>query len=170
MIAIDSSDGSLGRATEYRFGKGACDGSVGEWKEGARFRQERCHPHGVVCDPINNNLFVADLGSNQVVRWINDTDNGVLHSPLGTTVHPFAGPRHLDFSPDGRMLYVTNELDNTVCVFSHHIDSSTLTLVQTLYSVPLDYLEENLMTRPGSLYSKPSHASELLVTQDGRFV
>jgi 6-phosphogluconolactonase (cycloisomerase 2 family) len=170
MIAIDSSDGSLGTATEYRFGKGACDGSVGEWKEGARFRQERCHPHGVVCDPINNNLFVADLGSNQVVRWINDTDKGMLHSPLGTTVHPFAGPRHLDFSPDGRMLYVTNELDNTVCVFRHHIDSSTLTLVQTLYSVPLDYLEENLMTRPGNLYSKPSHASELLVTQDGRFV
>jgi 6-phosphogluconolactonase len=170
MIALDPSDGSLGTAIEYRFGKGACEGSVGEWKEGARFRQEQCHPHGVVCDPINNNLFVADLGSNQVIRWIIDADEGVLHSPLGAAVHPFAGPRHLDFSPDGRMLYVTNELDNTVCVFRHHIDSSSLTLVQTLYSLPLDYLQESLMVRPGNAYSKPSHASELLVTQDGRFV
>ena len=45
--------------TRYRFGKGACDGEDGEWKEGARFRQEQCHPHGVVCDPVNGNLFVA---------------------------------------------------------------------------------------------------------------
>ena len=70
----------------------------------------------------------------------------------------------------GRSRYVTNELDNTVCVFSHDAESSTLKLLQKLYSVPLDYLEDSMMERPGSVYSKPSHAAELLVAKDGRFV
>ena len=90
-----------------------------------------------------------------------------------------------------------------------------LQLLQTLYSVPLEYLEKDLMVRPGArrhpflscflmllvpslswkiiafplrstvfnlkrnlnggvvaggVYSKPTHAAELLVTQDGKFV
>ena len=55
-------DGSLGKATEYSFGTGAFAGVRGAWNEGPRFRQEGCHPHGVVCDPRNNHVFVADLG------------------------------------------------------------------------------------------------------------
>ena len=59
-----------------------------------KFRQEQCHPHGVVCDPINNAVFVADLGSNCVVRWALDADAAALHSPTSYAVeNSFAGPR-----------------------------------------------------------------------------
>ena len=94
LLPIDPADGSLGPATEYSHGEGAAHGAVGTWREGPKFRQEQCHPHGVVCDPINNAVFVADLGSNCVVRWALDADAAALHSPTSYAVeNSFAGPR-----------------------------------------------------------------------------
>ena len=50
-----------------------------------------------------------------------------------------AGPRHLAFHPRGDLVYVINELDSTVAVFSYGKERGTLTEIQTASTLPDDY-------------------------------
>ena len=107
-------DGTLGEAKVYSHGPGAHAGAEGTWGDGPQFRQESAHPHGVVV--CGEQLYVADLGTNQVVCWTIDLDNNALEAASAITVHDLAGPRHIQFTSDGELGFVLNELDNTVCV------------------------------------------------------
>ena len=51
-------------------------------------------------------------------------------------VHPGAGPRHLDFHPNGRYIYVINELDTTMSVFSWDSDLGEMTEIQSISTLP----------------------------------
>ena len=64
-------------------------------------------------------LYVADLGTNQVVCWTIDFDNNALRAASATTLHDLARPRHIQFTSNGELGFVLNELDNTVCVLQH---------------------------------------------------
>ena len=164
-------DGALGEAKVYWHGPGAHDGSEGSWGEGPQFRQESAHPHGVVvCD---GQLYVADLGTNQVVCWTIDFDNRTLRPASAITLHDLAGPRHIQFTSGGEVGFVLNELDNTVCVLRRDAaEGGGLSLVQTLSSLPQGWTEahNDPATFPNEVYSKPSHASELLLSPDDRFL
>jgi len=164
-------DGALGEAKVYSQGSGAHDGAEGSWGEGPQFRQESAHPHGVVvCD---GQLYVADLGTNQVVCWTIDFDNRTLRPASAITLHDLAGPRHIQFTSSGEVGFVLNELDNTVCVLRRDpAGGGELSLVQTLSSLPQGWAEAHAdpATFPNEVYSKPSHASELLLSPDDRFV
>ena len=164
-------DGALGEAKVYWHGPGAHDGSEGSWGAGPQFRQESAHPHGVeVCD---GQLYVADLGTNQVVCWTIDFDNRTLRPASAITLHDLAGPRHIQFTSGGEVGFVLNELDNTVCVLRRDAaEGGGLSLVQTLSSLPQGWTEahNDPATFPNEVYSKPSHASELLLSPDDRFV
>ena len=164
-------DGVLGEAKVYSHGPGAHDGAAGKWGEGPQFRQESAHPHGVVvCD---GQLYVADLGTNQVVCWTIDFDNRTLRPASAITLHDLAGPRHIQFTSSGEVGFVLNELDNTVCVLRRDsAEGGELSLVQTLSSLPQGWAEAHAdpATFPNEVYSKPSHASELLLSPDDRFV
>ena len=164
-------DGALGKAQVYEHGLGAHDGAEGSWGEGPQFRQEAAHPHGVVVS--GGQLYVADLGANQVVCWTIDFDNCELRPASAITLHDLAGPRHIQFTSNGELGFVLNELDNTVCVLRRDsAGEGKLSLVQTLSSLPLGWAEDHTdpETFPNEVYSKPSHASELLLSPDDRFV
>ncbi|MGY5957393.1 lactonase family protein [Kosakonia sp. BK9b] len=66
-------------------------------------------------------------------------------------------PRHVDFHPSGRWLYCLTELGNTLCVFDYDASRGSLSLKQTLSSLP-DGWEER------------SDASEVEVHRSGRFL
>jgi 6-phosphogluconolactonase len=124
----------------------------------------------VVC---GGQLYVADLGTNQVVCWTIDFDNNALRAASATTLHDLAGPRHIQFTSNGELGFVLNELDNTVCVLQRDAaKGGELSLVQTLSSLPQGWAEAHTdpATFPNEVYSKPSHASELLLSPDDRFV
>lgn len=164
-------DGALGETKVYAHGPGAHDGAEGSWGEGPQFRQESAHPHGVVV--CGGQLYVADLGTNQVVCWTIDFDNNKLLPASAITLHDLAGPRHIQFTSSGDMGFALNELDNTVSVLRRDAaESGALTLVQTLSSLPQGWAEAHTdpATFPNEVYSKPSHASELLLSPDDRFV
>ena len=152
-------------------GGGAHEGAEGRWGDGPQFRQESAHPHGVeVC---GGQLYVADLGTNQVVCWTIDFDNKALKAASAITVHDLAGPRHIQFTTNGEMGFALNELDNTVSVLQRDAaEAGELYLLQTLSSVPHGWAEAHTdpATYPNEVYSKPSHASELLLSPDDRFV
>ena len=164
-------DGALGEVKVYSHGPGAHDGAKGSWGDGPQFRQESAHPHGVVV--CGGQLYVADLGSNQVVCWTIDFDHCTLRAASAITLHDLAGPRHIQFTASGDIGYALNELDNTICVLRRDsAQEGELSLVQTLSSLPQGWAEAHADPAmfPNEVYSKPSHASELLLSPDNRFV
>src|SRR5262249_30015280 len=56
---------------------------------------------------------------------------------------PGAGPRHLTFAPNGRFLYLVNELQSSICAFAYDEPTGALNLIQTISALPKDFKGEN---------------------------
>jgi 6-phosphogluconolactonase len=101
-------------------------------------RQKGPHAHQVMLDPGQNFLLVPDLGTDKVMIYAFDEESGEL-SPNPAQSHfslaPGSGPRHLDFHPDGKLLYIVNELNSTLTACSFDGSDGTLTLLNTLSTV-----------------------------------
>ncbi|KAF9697077.1 hypothetical protein EKO04_004986 [Ascochyta lentis] len=92
-------------------------------------RQEAPHPHQVLVDPTGNFLLVTDLGSDKIhINKIDKNSGKLTKCPSAKTLYG-AGPRHAAFwTPKssksrvahgkGTVLYVANELSNTVTGWS----------------------------------------------------
>jgi 6-phosphogluconolactonase len=116
-------------------------------------RQEMAHTHSFNSDPAGEFALAADLGMDQILTYA--LDNGEL-TPAGQTgTAPGAGPRHLTFSPCGRFVYVSMELNGTVSAYRY--EKGRLTELQTLPTLPDGFEGENTV-------------SEVCMTPDGRFL
>lgn len=120
-------------------------------------KQEKAHIHCVLPGPLNNALFVADLGMDQVFTYKFDPDTGRLSilEPLITSVMPGSGPRHLAFSPGGKYLYLIQEIAGTITVFA--IVAGEPATVQTISTLPEGF--------DGKVW-----AAEIRLSPDGRFL
>ncbi len=99
-------------------------------------RQESPHAHSTILTPDNRFAVVADLGIDRLAVYRFDAKTGRL-SPRGETrARAGAGPRHMAFHPDGRRLYVANELDSTVTAYEYDSASGSLREVQTVDTLP----------------------------------
>jgi len=108
-------------------------------------RQEGPHAHSVNADPGRDRLLVADLGLDRIVLYRLDRQRGVLmpcQVPWAAT-RPGAGPRHMIFHPTGPYLYVINELDSTVSVFSYDVAQGALREIQWITTLPDGYRGHN---------------------------
>ena len=97
-------------------------------------RQASPHAHCVILDPANRFALAADLGTDRVMVYRFDARAGTL-SPADVAeaaVKSGAGPRHLAFHPDGRVLYVVNELDSTITAFRYDPRTGALAELQTV--------------------------------------
>ncbi len=102
-------------------------------------RQKRPHAHGVTWSPDGRLLLVPDLGGDRVYLYARDLAKDTLGpNPAQAWIEmpAGAGPRHAEFSPDGRHLYVINELGNTVSVAAYDAAAGTLPLIETLSTLP----------------------------------
>ena len=113
------------------------DGSIGERSQliansgsgPVVSRQEKSHVHSVNVSPDGRLLWVADLGTDEVLVFaINE--NGV-EEKTRVKMTPGAGPRHIAFHAKLPVAYVINELNNSVSVISTD-DFSTLQEMSTL--------------------------------------
>lgn len=98
-------------------------------------RQECSHIHSSLLSPDERFIFVADLGLDRIVRYSCEKRDGkplCLSNSKFFPVKEESGPRHMLFSPDGRFLYVVEELSNEVSVFSYERVSGELALLQTI--------------------------------------
>lgn len=99
-------------------------------------RQEGPHTHYVGLAPDGSHLLVTDLGIDAILLYTKDMQElGRLALPAG------AGPRHLAFSPDGKLLYCANELGCSVSVFAY--DGIRSRLLETVPTLPADFTEKN---------------------------
>jgi 6-phosphogluconolactonase len=108
-------------------------------------RQEGPHAHCAVVDPANRFALVADLGLDKVLVYRFDETKGTLtpNDPPSVSLAPASGPRHIAFAPDGKHVYVINEMDSTVTALEYDADKGVLKKLQTLSTLPKDFKGEN---------------------------
>jgi 6-phosphogluconolactonase len=109
-------------------------------------RQEGPHPHSINLDASNRRAYVPDLGLDRVMIYEFDAHTGTLdpaHEQPWVRARSGSGPRHLAFHPTGRTIYVGNELDSTVAVYSVEPRHGTLREVQTVSSLPSGFAGRN---------------------------
>lgn len=100
-------------------------------------RQEGPHPHSALIDPAGQSALVADLGIDRIVRYELDAANAGLIRKDELAANPGAGPRHMAFHPNGSRLYVINELDSTVTVYSY--GEGQIHALQTISTLPNEF-------------------------------
>ena len=122
-------------------------------------RQKEPHAHCIVVSPDNKYAFAADLGTDQILCYKLDPATAKLtpNKPPFARAPAGAGPRHLTFHPDGKRVYVVNELSNSVTVFDYDGAAGTLTAKQTIPTLPADF-------------KGTSYCADVKVTPDGKFL
>ncbi|HEY3930781.1 MAG TPA: lactonase family protein [Verrucomicrobiae bacterium] len=129
------------------------DGSLGEPKtmiqhtgSGANpARQAGPHAHFILPSPDNRFALNCDLGLDKIFVYRLDADAAKLSpgDPPFATVAPGFGPRHLTFSPDGKFVYVINEMASTINAFAYDKKNATMTEVQTISTLPENFSGNN---------------------------
>ncbi|MEW6632201.1 MAG: lactonase family protein [Pseudomonadota bacterium] len=119
-------------------------------------RQERSHAHSVTETVQGGIAIVADLGIDRLVSYRIDPD-GNLHKLAESALAPGAGPRHVALHPNGRFVFVMNELDSTVVSLALEQASGRLELIDAKPAVPAHARATN-------------HCADIQISPDGRFV
>ncbi|EGX49985.1 hypothetical protein AOL_s00076g471 [Orbilia oligospora ATCC 24927] len=137
-------------------------------------RQESSHPHQVVIDPTGHYVVAPDLGADLLRLY---SVNGSRLSELqNIKVAAGSGPRHVAFhvidkpneifERNRTMIYVVNELKNTLTVFkTRQWDNGTFVFheVQNVPTLP-PTSTENLASLPSPT------AGEIVISKDKRFL
>lgn len=144
-------NGSLGEATSFVLHEGS---SVNPK------RQKAPYAHSIVISPDNRFALSADLGIDKVLIYRLDAANSRLSvndAQPSVSVEPGSGPRHLTFHPNGKSVYLINELKNTVTFFAYEPETGKLTTQQTISTLPADF-------------EKVTHTADVKITPNGKFL
>jgi 6-phosphogluconolactonase len=140
--------------------------------------------HSILPDRSNKFVYAATLGANQVLQFTFDSKTGKLTANEPAAVSPEAGhgPRHLAFSPDNKYLYVLNELSGHVTQYAIDPGKGTLTLVDSISSVPAEagltwgQAQAPVGAAPAPASAAPKDdkpkvwAADIQITPDGKFL
>jgi len=100
-------------------------------------RQKGPHAHSINTDPANHYALTADLGLDKVLVYKIDAKSTLMpNDPASVSLPGGSGPRHLDFSPNGRFAYLASEMKSNVTVFSWDATHGTLKEEQTISMLP----------------------------------
>ncbi len=122
-------------------------------------RQEQPHPHSASFSPDGKFVFVPDLGNDRLYSYSFDASNST--TPLTATDPAYielpdgTGPRHIEFTKNGKYAYLLSELSGMVTVYSN--DNGKLTEIQTIAS-----------TEAGDKNERGS--ADIHLTPDGKFL
>jgi len=123
-------------------------------------RQDAPHAHWCGFSPDGRFALVPDLGMDGVVIYRVDLERPAIERHGFAASVPGGGPRHLRFSPDGKFIYLLNELSLSVTTYAWEPQSGTARLLAT---VPA--LSEEAKAKEAF-----NSAAEILVHPGGRFV
>lgn len=122
-------------------------------------RQSSPHAHQIEVSPDNRFAVAADLGLDKLLVYHFDPNKGTLgtNSPAFAEVGAGSGPRHFAFTPNGKFLYVLEEMRSAVTAFAYNAESGTLKPLQTLATIPREF-------------KGTTNAAEITVDPAGKFV
>jgi 6-phosphogluconolactonase len=145
-------DGSLGEATTLIQHTGFSTNPQ---------RQTKPYAHFIIPSPDNRFALACDLGLDKILLYQLDPAAAKLtpNDPAFGMLPPGSGPRHLAFSPDGKLVHVINELKLTITTFAYNPKTAAMTELETVSTLPSNY----------GPTAKDSCA-QILVHPSGRFV
>jgi 6-phosphogluconolactonase len=122
-------------------------------------RQAGPHAHFITPDSANRFALACDLGLDKVLVYRLDADRGGLapNDPASAGIKPGSGPRHLTFHPNGKWVYLINEMGSTLTVLVYDAERGSLHELQTVATLPDDFKGENT-------------SAEVQVAPSGKFV
>jgi 6-phosphogluconolactonase len=123
-------------------------------------RQDAPHPHYVGWSPDGRFALVPDLGLDGIVIYrINPAGPSIERHGFAASIRG-GGPRHLKFSPDGRFIYLLNELSVSMTSFAWDAANGTARQLGTVPSIS------------EAAKAKEAHNSgaEILMHPGGRFL
>lgn len=123
-------------------------------------RQDASHAHWTGVSPDNQFVFVPDLGLDQVVIYKLDAATGKILPHGKGSVPPGSGPRHMKFHPNGKWIYVLNELALTITHFDFDATAGKMSAHQNIETVDPDQLARE----------KAKSTSEICIHPSGKFV
>jgi 6-phosphogluconolactonase len=129
-------------------------------------RQDNSHPHCVTISPDDRFLLVCDLGTDHISVFYIHPETGQLSDPhLFTNERPGSGPRHVVFHPNGRWVYVINEIDSSIdrCLWTatRFSNAPQGLLVNSTFSIK---------TIAADFPAEKNTAAELAISPDGNFL
>ncbi len=123
-------------------------------------RQDTPHPHWCGFSPDGRFALVPDLGLDGIVIYRVNVDTPAITRHGFAASVPGGGPRHMRFSPDGKFIYLLNEISTSVTTFAWDGAAGT---ARQLANVPA-------LTAPMMAKESMNAAAEILVHPSGRFV
>jgi len=126
--------------------------------KGTTERQEAPHVHSTWFQPDGNTIISVDLGTNEL--WFSHLDiqsqKLILSDAQTLKMSEGAGPRHLTFHPNGKWIYVLNELNATV-VLVQKTENGKYIKGSPVSTLPLGYTDANT-------------CADIHISSDGNFV
>lgn len=118
-------------------------------------RQETAHAHQVSIHPNGKDVFVCDLGIDQLKAYELLGNSFSPNPAKDISVTPGGGPRHLVFNKTGSLVYVINELSGFVSILQNQEGS---------------YLEIDRYAALPKDYSGPASGSAIRLHPNGQYV
>jgi 6-phosphogluconolactonase len=117
------------------------------------------HAHSIRVDPSNRYVLAADLGLDKLFVYQLDPKTGALqpNDPPSASVPTGSGPRHTAFHPNGRFVYLINQMGNTIIRFGWDAKTGRLTQYESVSTLPEGFKGKD-------------DASEILVHPSGKFI
>lgn len=106
-------------------------------------RQTQPHPHSAVSSSDGRYVYVPDLGTDQIISYRLDAEEGELRRSSSVRMPDGAGPRHFTVDAGGDVAYVINELDSTIGTLDLDLKSGDLSVREVVSTLPDDATEEN---------------------------
>lgn len=118
--------------------------------------QDSSKCHMVTLDNDGKNMFIVNLGTDKVYVY-SISDEKIINSVSVYEAKQGMGPRHMEFSKDGKIAYLLGELDSNIEVLSYDKINGDLTLIERIKVLPGGYQGEN-------------SAAAIKRTSDGKFL
>lgn len=144
VMSAAADKGMLTAASTYQQ-----EGAVGEYNRNGP------HAHAIKEHPNKRLVYSPDLGADKVFIYSIKDSKLIPHSTPFVPLPEGAGPRHIDFDPNGKYAFVINELNSTMQSFKVENDGN-LTPIDTVSTVPADFEGEtycaDVHVHPGGKY------------------
>ena len=118
-------------------------------------RQAAPHAHSVRFSPFSDEVFCADLGTDQLDIFRIENGKLVQGEQKFVKMEPGAGPRHIEFHTSGKMIFVINELNSTITTIKN--TNGKWERGESVSTLPSDFTAK-------------SYCADIHISPDGRFL
>lgn len=118
-------------------------------------RQTEPHAHSIQFSPFENIAFSADLGTDRLNIYKLENDKLIPAEQPYVRMEPGAGPRHFNIHPNGKVIYVINELNSSISVLKK--TKGQWQKVQDISTLPADFTGD-------------SYCADIHISNDGRYL